>query len=85
MSLKKAGRGSNSFAIVYWVDDNEYSIEPIESIMNQEMLTDPTLVGFVKHTGCKEPALKPTNGWNKYMGRVISTRGRLCYICYTVS
>jgi len=81
-----ARRGSSSFAFVYWIDENEYSIEPSESVMNTNMLTNPTLQGLVKHTGCKEPALDPHNGWGKYPGIIISTRGMLhllhCHIVH---
>ena len=74
ISLKST---STKFALVNWIYENSYSVEPRESVLETDMLTNPEMSGPVKYSEGKEN--EPRGGWQKCPAKIIATSGKYMF------
>lgn len=59
------------WAFVYWIQTNDWSVQPVESVIQKEMLFNPKLKGQVEFVGDKKA--KPADGWKLYEAHVLAS------------
>ena len=86
---KTAGKGSSKqtkkFVMVHWIIEKTYSVEPHDSVMDLDMLTNPDLSGLVKYTQCLSKDEEPKTGWRKCPAKILASSGKHCLFVSTLS
>ena len=63
------------YALVIWVETENYSVIPVSSIKKKSMLYDPNIIEDLPHVGTGP---EPKEGWKKYAASV-QKMGRKCF------
>lgn len=80
---QKSGENSTKeewVLFVYWIDSNEWNVQPSSSVINSVMLKDKERIGLVEHV--EHSADPPSTGWSKFKARVLSVGGKSYTLCF---